>query len=216
MARTLSVYIALAAAALVVGCGPKKPPKPPEPDVTEPAPELAERAPPAPKKKKCEALDEGCKAMAGTKARVPHGPFTIEPANGWLYAQLETATLAQTSGAGPCLAAVGLDASDAKKDAANREAALEAAAKEAGVTLPKKKIGWKKPDDKKDVHGLKVRLWQVDGATRSDKKGPLLVFDATSADGKSALVGVGFVPADDASNADQAIMTSIESIEAAQ
>ena len=49
MARTLSVYIALAAAALVVGCGPKKPPKPPEPDVTEPAPELAERAPPAPK-----------------------------------------------------------------------------------------------------------------------------------------------------------------------
>ena len=216
MARTLSVYIALAAAALVVGCGPKAPPKPPEPEVTEPAPELAERTPPAPKKKKCEALDEACKALAGTKARVPHAPFTLEPAAGWTYAQLEAATIAQTSGTGPVLAAVGFDPSDAKKDVANREAALEVAAKEAGVTLPKKKIAWKKPEDKNDVHGLKVRLWQVEGATRAEKKGPLLVFDAVSADGKAALVGVGFVPADDGSNADQAIMQSIESIEAAQ
>ena len=159
MARTLWLYTALASAALVLGCGAKKPPKPPEPTTVEPAPELAERAPPPPKKK-CEALDEACKALAGTKARVPHGPFTIEPVSGWIYAQLETATVAQTSPTGPCLAAVGFDpgdAKDAKKELANREAALEVAVKEAGLTLPKKKVGWKKPDEKKDVHGLKVR-----------------------------------------------------------
>jgi hypothetical protein len=215
MARTLSVYIALASAALVLGCGSKKPPKPPEPTIAEPPPELAERAPP-PKKKKCEALDEGCKALAGVKARVAHAAFTIEPAQGWTYAQLPAATVAQASESGPCLVVVALEGVDPKKDAQAREAALDAAAKEAGVALPKKKVGWKKPDDKKDAHGLKVRLWQLDGATRGEKKGPLLVFDATSADGKPALLGVGFVPSDDSSAADEAIMSSIMSIEAAQ
>jgi hypothetical protein len=205
---------ALATAALVLGCGSKKPPQAPEPEPSAPVAELEERAPPPPKKKKCESLDEACKALAGTKAKILRTPFTFDVAVGWLYAQHEPATLAQASGVGPVLAAAAIGG-DPKKELAEREAALEVVANEAGISLPKKKVQWKKPQDKKDVHGLKVRMWQVDGATRGDKKGPLLVFDATSSDGK-ALVGLGFVPADDSTNADEAIMQSIESLEGGQ
>lgn len=215
MARKFWFCAALASLTFVLGCGAKKPPKLPDP-VPEPEVETVKRAPPPPKKKKCESFDEACKALAGTKARVPQGLFTLEPPMGWLYAQLEGATVAKLPGAGPCVAVAAFDSSDTKAELKNREAALEAVAKEAGLTLPKQKVVWKRPADKKDVHGLKVRLWQVEGAMRSEKKGPLLVFEAVSSDGKTTLVGVGFVPSDEATGADEAIMQSIESIEAAQ
>ena len=79
----------------------------------------------------------------------------------------------------------------------------------------KKKIGWKKSAQTKDVGPLKVELWQVEGGVRGGKKSPLLVFATVLPEGKSVL-GIGFVPDDDGSNADAAILKSMESIAAAE
>ena len=71
---------------------------------------------------------------------------------------------------------------------------------------------WKKPDDTKTIGPLKLGLWQLDEAgVRGAKKGPLLVVAGPTSDSKG-VVGVGFVPDDDKSSADMAIMKSIESL----
>ena len=53
--------------------------------------------------------------------------------------------------------------------------------------------------------------WQAEGAARGTKKGPLLIFADTGKEG-DVLLGLGFVPDDDSSGADAAILASIESI----
>ena len=67
----------------------------------------------------------------------------------------------------------------------------------------------------KPVEGAKVTI-DADAnnrhfETKTDKKGPVLVFGAQLAD-KSWVLGAGFVPKDDTSDADKAILTAIESI----
>lgn len=200
-------FAALAALAAACSSTPQ-PPAHAEP-TSEPA---VEAPPPPPKKKKCEALDEKCEAKDSTKARIAKSDLVFKPAKGWVYAQGEAATVAQAADDGPAVAVAQFDV-DPKQDAANREAALAELAKEIGVTLPKKKINWKKPDDSKEMGDLKLGLWQIDGGARGEKKGPVLFFAAPVADGK-VLLGVGFVPGDDASGADAAILESIESIAA--
>lgn len=195
-----------ALAALTAACGST--PKPPEPPPA-PTPTIEELPPEPPKPKPCEALDEKCDAKDSTKAKIAKSDFVFKPAKGWIYAQGQEATIAQAADDGPAVVVAQFDI-DPKQEAANREAALGELSKQINVTLPKKKLNWKKPDDAKAIGDLKLGLWQIDGA-RGDKKGPLILFAAPVADGK-VLLGVGFVPSDDSSGADAAILESIESI----
>lgn len=208
------VSVLALALGLFAGCGapPKPPPEKPPADPTTKW-ETGGEKPPSPKK--CEALDEKCKAAASTKARIAKSGFAIVPVSGWVYAQGENATVAQKDDTGAAMTVTGYDVPSPKEEAKNRDAALDAAAKEIGVTLPKKKVNWKKPDDTKDVSGVKINLWEADGAARKDKKGALLIFSASLPE-KKGIVGFGFVP-DDAADAEkivEGLQASITSVEA--
>ncbi len=208
--RPFPFAASLAIAGLAVACSSTPPPQPPEPEP--PPPPKAEVKPPPPK---CESLDEKCEGGSGKKAKVVGVPFTFEPASGWTYAQEEKVSIAVSGEGGPALVVLSHDAGDSKTEGANRDAALEELVKRLELTLPgKKKVGWKKPAEVKNVGDLKVSLYQIEGAKRGDKKGPLLVFAAPLPE-KKAMLGVGFVPEDDQTSADAAILQSIESLHAA-
>ncbi|AUX23642.1 uncharacterized protein SOCEGT47_041700 [Sorangium cellulosum] len=202
-----------AAAALAAACSAPPPPQP----VT-PAPVATPTSPPPPAPpppKPCKALDEGCQAEDSTRAKIAGSTLVITPAKGWTYAQGESATLAQAADDGPALATAQVDVGEGKQAAEKRDAALAALAQELDVTLPKKKVNWKRPDDTKEIAGKKLGLWQREGAMRGERKGPLLIFADAGEDGEIVL-GLGFVPDDDDSGADATILQSIESISVAE
>lgn len=204
--RTLKAT-ALFALFLVAACGGSKPPK--DPDDADTA---VTEAPPPPPPPKCESLDEKCKAKADTRALVKSAKLLFTPGEKWVYAQGEAQTIAQVSDEG---AAFGLGSytpdKDAKKDAAARDAAFGEIVKALGVTPPKGlKINWKKPDAPQESNGLKLGIWQVQGAERGKKKGILLVVQGPVADDHS-LIGAGFAAEDDEAGMG-AISKSIESI----
>jgi hypothetical protein len=62
------------------------------------------------------------------------------------------------------------------------------------------------------VGPLKIALYQLNGAIRDGKRGPLLIFTTTLPEG-ALVVGAGFVPNDDSANSDVAILASINSLE---
>ncbi|WP_437565026.1 hypothetical protein [Sorangium sp. So ce542] len=197
-----------AAAALAAACSSPPPPQPvtPEPPVT-----AAPPPPPPPAPKPCKALDEQCQAEESTRAKIAGSSLVLTPVKGWTYAQGESATIAQAADEGPALATAQVDTGEGKQAAEKRDAALDALAREINVTLPKKKVNWKKPDDVKEISGRKIGLWQKEGAARGTKKGPLLIFADAGKDGE-IVIGLGFVPDDDSSGADATILQSIESI----
>ncbi|MCK6589261.1 MAG: hypothetical protein HUU21_12710 [Polyangiaceae bacterium] len=190
----------LAVLPLLAACGspPKPPPPPPDDSVKWTQPEASKEPP------KCEALKEKCSAKGDTNARIGATGFGVTPIEGWTYAQGDSVLVAQKSDEGAAMAATGFDvpmpanAANKKQEAANRKAALEAAAKEINVTIPKKEPVWTKPADFTTAAPGKVNLWGLEGAARGDKKGFLLVFlpAAPVADGKS-VVGIGFIAEDD-------------------
>jgi len=188
----------LAALPLFAACGsPPKPPPPPPTEKTEweDPPASAKVAP------KCEALTEKCAAKSGTSARVGATGFGVTPIEGWTYAQGEAILVAQKSAEGAAMAATGFDVptpANKKTEAANRKAALEACAKEINVTLPKKEPTWTKPADTTESAPSKMNLWGMEGASRGDKKGFLLVFlPATPLPEGKSVIGIGFIPEDD-------------------
>jgi hypothetical protein len=202
--RPVTLVALIALAALGAGC-PKPPPPPPPP------PPVAEVPPPPPK---CESFSEKCAAKPETRAKITSSTLVFTPAAGWTYAQQSSSTVAQASDAGPAIAFIGIeiDAKDAKKEVAAKDAGLAELCKQLGLSPLKRKVAWKKPDDKKVVGSLKLDLWQLEEAgVRGTKKGPLLVVTGPTTDGKG-VVGLGFVPEDDKSSADLAIMKSIESL----
>jgi hypothetical protein len=150
---------------------------------------------------KCEALTEKCSAKGTTNARVGATGFGVTPIEGWTYAQGEEVLVAQKSAEGAAMAATGFDIptpANKKAEAANRKAALEACAKEIGVTLPKKEPTWAKPADTTEAGPSKMNLWGMEGASRGDKKGFLLVFlPATPLPEGKSVIGIGFIPEDD-------------------
>lgn len=189
-------------AALAAGC-PKPPPPPPPPTANTP--------PPPPK---CESLGEKCAAKSDTKAKITNSGLVFTPAAGWVYAQQSSATIAQSSETGPAIAMVGIDvdAKDSKKDHAAKDAAMAELVKQLGLGPLKRKVNWRKPDDTKTIGSMKIGLWQLEEAgIRGTKRGPLLVVAGPVGDGRGVL-GVGFVPDDDKSQADVAIMKSLESL----
>lgn len=179
----------------------------------EPVATVEEPPPPPPKPKKCEALDEGCKAKASTKAKVKTAALVFKPADGWVYAQGEEHTVAQSSEDGAALI-IGTYATekDAKKDAANRDAAFDALLKSIGVSTPKQKLAWKKPQDTKTPGGLKLGMWDAGEVERGEakKKGPLLVVQGPLPEGR-ALLAIGFAPADQEDSAEK-ILTAIDTL----
>lgn len=207
--RSLTASSLLAVLFILPACGGSPPPtKEPEPVAT-----AEEPPPPPPKPKKCESLDEDCKAKASTKAKVKSGALVFKPTEGWVYAQAEEHTLAQSSEDGAALV-IGtyVTDKDAKKDAANRDAAFDALLKTIGVTAPKQKVAWKKPQVPKEVSGMKLGLWELGEVERGEakKKGPLLVVQGNLPEGR-ALIAVGFAPGDQADSAEK-IMAAIDTL----
>jgi hypothetical protein len=195
-------------AGLAVGCPAKPPPPPPQPEPT------AEPPPPP----KCESFTEKCESKPETRAKITGSALVFTPAAGWIFAQQSSSTVAQASELGPGIAFLGidLDPKDVKKEIAAKDAAIVELCKQLGMTPLKRKVAWKKPDDKKVVGALKLDLWQLEeSGLRGAKKGPLLVVAGQVSEGKG-IVGLGFVPDDDKSSADVAIMKSIESLGTAQ
>jgi hypothetical protein len=92
-----------------------------------------------------------------------------------------------------------------------REGALIALINLLGVSPPKHRVQWAHPTKKSKVAGLDLLFWQADDVTKGLKKGPVLLFGAELPD-KTWLMGAGFVPDDDRSDADRAILSAVESI----
>jgi hypothetical protein len=204
----LATIAGLAASlALYVACHPKPPPPPPPPPPVVEAP-----PPPPPPPPKCEALSEGCTGQTGTVARIRKSGLGIAVPQGWTYAQQDDATVVNTAAASFVVTTYDAGA-DAKATAANRDAAFDALVRLLGVTPPKHKVNWAHAAKKSKVGALEISLWQADDVTRADKKGPVLVFGGTLPD-KSLLLGAGFVAEDDKTDADKAILASIDSIAA--
>ncbi|HEY8039267.1 MAG TPA: hypothetical protein VIF15_05710 [Polyangiaceae bacterium] len=197
----------LGAASLCVACHHKPPPAPPPPPP--PPPVVAPPPPPPPAPPKCEALTESCTGQNGTLARIRKSGFSIVVPNGWTYAQQDDATIATENSA--IFAVTTYEAADPKAADAAREASFEALLKLLGVTPPKHKVTWTHPMKKSKVGALEVALWQTDDVAYADKKGAMLVFGTQLPD-KSWLLGGGFVPADDTTDSDKAILNAIQSI----
>ena len=196
--RALTIPLLPLALALSLGCKPK-PPKPPEPP---PEPTVEAPPPPKPPPPKCEALDEKCAAKDDTHAKIARSDLVFTPPKDWHYAQMSGATVAETGDA--TLAVAGYDSDkDAKKDAANRDAAFADLLKQIGIDNPgnKKKVPWKKANAPHPVGDYKLELWELPDWQRGTKKGPLLVVAGPTADGKGIIV-LGFVPADDDKSGD--------------
>lgn len=206
---------------LVSGCGSAPKPPPPAPP---PAPVVAQKPKPKedpfekplPPPPKCESMEEKCVADKATHARVAEaGAVMFVPPNGWTYAQEATVSIAQTSDDGPAIAIAAAKTVVPAKGPGPmehlRDTTLQALAERLGVKLPKQKIAWKKIDKTLTIGSYSIALYQVEGATRAGKKGPLLVF-TTPLEGTRILLGIGFVDDDDQTDADGAILASIQSI----
>jgi hypothetical protein len=207
--RSLLAASALLAVIFAVSaCGSTPPPKTPDEDTTEAKTEPEPVKPPP----ECKSLEEKCKAEPSTTAKIKLGALTFKPAEGWIYAQGEESTVAQFSddGAALIIGTYETDAKDAKKDATNRDATFDALLKTVGVTPPKAKVPWKKPQAPKEVGSLKLGLWEVGEVERAKKKGPLLVVQGNLPDGR-ALIAIGFAPTDQADSAEK-IMASIDTL----
>jgi hypothetical protein len=204
--RTLKNCGSFAFVILLAGCLQREVPPAPPPAV--PVQQVAVVEPPrlAPK---CEKLEEGCVASNGIKARIKQSGYAFEPPVGWAFAQEEALTIASTKTAG--MAVTIQDIADPKKEAQSRQAAVDMLMARIGVTPPKKKLALpKKPGDVLDLGSMKVSLWEVDKASRSDAKGALLVFWAKPSD-KQGITGAGFVSDADATSA-EAIIKAVKSI----
>lgn len=196
--------LAAAVATLAVGCRP--PARPPA--VAAPPPTAAAEEPVSPPK--CESLDERCVAKEGVRVSIEGAPWTMAAPPGWTYAKVASGLVAVSDGS--ALAVQARAVADKKKPP--RAEALAAVVEQLRVTLTKRKGKLELPrnaDKTIAVGPLKVALYQIDGATRDSKRGPLLVFATTLPEGP-LLVGGGFVPQEDSTNADAAILAAIESL----
>jgi hypothetical protein len=155
-------------------------------------------------------MNESCTGQGGTLARIRKSGFSIAVPDGWTYAQGDDATIATAHNAVFAITTYEAGA-DAKAAAANRDGAFDALVKLLGISPPKRKVAWTRPSKKSKVGEIELSLWQADDVTKEDKKGPVLIFAAQLPD-KSWLLGAGFVPADDATDSDKAILGSIQSI----
>ncbi len=154
-----------------------------------------------------------------TRAKVPATALFFTPPPTWLYAQEDVVTLAQTPDGGPCLAMASFESTGDKKT--NRAAALDLLKRSLSIEIAKPKgkgdelVDWKKSEFDHEVGELTLSVWQFDeGVTRAGKEGPLILF-SFDISGRTVL-GVGYAPRGDTTEADAAIMSSLETLVAAE
>jgi hypothetical protein len=187
-----------------VGCHaatplPASAPPPPAPMV---------EAPPAPK---CDKVEDACVAAAETRARLGQVDWQFAPPVSWIYAQGEDLTIATDKKA--VMGVTIHQTVEVKNRRAEREEALRLIARQLGVTIPKKKSFIpKRPEHKQKVGDLDADFYLFEGAKLDDRTGQLLFF-VINASSEQVVVGAGFVSDDDSDNADQAIMTAIQSLQ---
>lgn len=203
--RKIAVFLV----AVAVGGAACTPPPPPEPPKPAPAPKPKPKPPPPPK---CESLEEGCRADSDTEAKIATSQYGFRPPESWTYAQQARATIAQVDDAGPVLAlAVFTPETDDKALKTQRTEALESVAEAVGITLPSKAVRFDRPDEKAEVASLTMQYWQREKAGRKEGSGSLLVLMA-DLDGRT-LLGLGYVPDDDQSEADRLIFEALQTIQ---
>jgi len=183
------------------------PPPPPRPPKVEKEPEP--RPPPPPK---CEAIKDECKASGDTKARIPGTHYEFAPPSGWIYAQLEEATVAQVGDEGPVLVLTTFEPGKVDKE---RVAVVQSFA-ELVLIEPPKRMRFRKRDTpgrddyaEAEMAGLKMSLWDRPGAMRGEDKGPLLVLSTKLGD--RDLFGLGFAPKGD-DEGTKAILDALQSL----
>jgi len=154
-------------------------------------------------------LEDGCIAGPGSRAQLEGPGFTVELPPKWRYAQ---GSLIFAVADGSVLAVTAQPQEANKADRVRRDDALAVLIREMKIELPKKKLVWpKKPDHIVDAGDYQVALYQFESVAREARKGTLLIFSINPPN-DDGLLGGGFVPDDDDSNADRAIMRAIRSI----
>lgn len=209
----LPLLLGATLAAFAAACDP-----PPKPPVT---PAKVEEPPPPPPK--CEALDEGCLAKAGTVASLPLLGWTIAPPSGWRYAQESEFTVVdRKDDKGAYLAATTVEGQ--KNPALLKKAridAIELVARHGNVKLAQRNVidfHLRDVPDKLEVAGLKLSIWEQEGAKRGDPKsgppapGNVVVVSGT-VDGRE-LVMVAFAPKSKTGDAPEsdALVTALQSL----
>jgi hypothetical protein len=191
-------------AIMVAGCAEPPPPEPPP----QPPPVPAVKPPPPPPPK-CEALDEGCTADAGTAIPIPGSGFAFTPPSGWTYAKLAESTVAQNGDAGAVIVVTAFEPPSAANELkATRDALAESLAQGVGLVQKKpSKLG--AANQQAEIAGLKMSLWEKPGASRGSDEGAILVFSA-EAEGMH-IFGLGYAPREDADGT-AAILKALDSI----
>jgi hypothetical protein len=191
-------------ALLAFACKKAPPPAPPPTPSAEP---VVVEPPPPPKA--CDKIEDACVATDTTRARIGASSLAFTPPVGWKWARYEDAAVARAD-----------DASMAITIAAKHTALALFTSFDLLVTrmeltpLNKKPQWWLKQGEAQTVGTLKFSMWEVSGGARGTKSGPLLIFTAMLPD-RTELLGIGFVPADDKTNASEAILKAVSSIGAA-
>jgi hypothetical protein len=175
---------------LLLACGPPPPPPPQPEPVPEPEPE-----PPPPPPPKCEALKEDCKADKDTSIPVPGTEYMFTPAKGWNYAKLEEASVAQVGEKGAVLVLTSFEPEKGFKAQSQRNEQAKSFAELVLIEPKGDKVALFQPNMQREIAGLKMKLWEVSGATRSEETGAMLIISAT-VEGRT-LFGVGFAAKDD-------------------
>ena len=187
-------------------CSSPPTPPPPPPKVEK------EPEPPPPPPPKCEAIKEACKASADTTARIPGTHYELAPPTGWVYAQLEEATVVQVGDEGPVLVLTTFEPGRVEKE----RVALVKSFAELVLIEPPKRMRFRKVDSpgrddyaQIEMAGLKMSLWDRPGAHRGKDKGPLVVISAKLGD--RDLFGLGFAPKGD-DEGTRAILDTLKSL----
>lgn len=202
----------LLAALLALPCACGEPPPPEVPKVNAPAP-----VPPPPK---CDSLESACVAKGDSKARLPGLDWTVSPPKGWRYAELADVTVAEKGkDSGPVLAVASFAPPKASWELKKaRLDAIEQVAKTRGVQLAFKNVAdvhVRRPDvpDTLDIAGVKLSIWEQEGAKRGGVSGNVVVIVGTVDEREVALVA--FVPKADSAEAEadsQAVSEAIQSL----
>lgn len=152
------------------------------------------------------------------QAQIIGTALAFTPPARWPLRHLSGHTIVQASKTGAALALAGVEflPGDAKEEEAAKDTMLAELARQLELGAIPRKMSWKKPDDVRPAAGMRIRFWSIEEVvSRGTSKGPLLVLWTPTGEGKG-LVGLAFVPEDDRSQADVAIMKAIESIEKAR
>jgi len=156
-------------------------------------------------------MKEHCKAEADTKARIPGTNYVFTPPQGWVYAQLEEATVAQHTERGPVLLLTTYEPVHAVTKRSRKRTQLIASLTElVGIKPAGGSVVLFRPNEKSQMAGLAMSLWERPGARRGEAEGSLLILEAQV--GERQLFGVGYAPANDAAGT-SAILATIESLQ---